>query len=411
MRKLFLMLLCSSVLLLIGAIPAFAATGQNDYPIVLLHGWTGWGRDELLGFKYWGATGDIEEALNDSGYTTYTAVVGPISSNWDRACELYAYIKGGTVDYGKVHSEKYGHARYGRTFPGLYREWGTLDENDQIRKIHIIGHSMGGQTARVLVQLLTQGSDEEKNGTPAGDLSPLFSGGKNWVCSVTSISTPHDGTTLADMADFIPNTGQLLGALAALVGTSSDNTFYDLKMDQWGLKRKSGESMNDYLNRVFESSIWKDNNDVSNWDLSTDGARELNSWVKAQPDVYYFSWSTEATFKDPLTGHQVPELNMNPLFSIFSIAMGSYTSNKPGHVVVDKSWWQNDGVVNTRSMAGPSTDDIVKFNGTPVKGKWNNMGVVNSFDHMDIVGLTKSKTETYNWYRARAALLASLPKD
>lgn len=66
----------------------------NNYPIVLVHGFMGFGRDELLGYKYWGGIVDVQEKLNDLGYKTYTATVGPVSSNWDRACELYAYIVG-----------------------------------------------------------------------------------------------------------------------------------------------------------------------------------------------------------------------------------------------------------------------------------------------------------------------------
>jgi len=30
---------------------AFAVRAGNDYPLVLVHGFTGWGRDELLGFR------------------------------------------------------------------------------------------------------------------------------------------------------------------------------------------------------------------------------------------------------------------------------------------------------------------------------------------------------------------------
>jgi hypothetical protein len=37
--------------------------------------------------------------LPNKGYTVLTPTIGPISSNWDRACELYAYLKGGIVDY------------------------------------------------------------------------------------------------------------------------------------------------------------------------------------------------------------------------------------------------------------------------------------------------------------------------
>ncbi len=79
--------------------------GGNNYPIVLVHGFMGFGRDELLGYKYWGGVVDLQEKLNASGHETYTATVGPVSSNWDRACELYAYIVGGTVDYGEAHAK------------------------------------------------------------------------------------------------------------------------------------------------------------------------------------------------------------------------------------------------------------------------------------------------------------------
>ncbi|HBI04693.1 MAG TPA: lipase, partial [Paenibacillaceae bacterium] len=122
-------------------ITTFPRIRGNEDPIVLVAGFTGWGRDEFGGFLYWGGTSDIQEELKQQGYPTFTAGIGPYSSNWDRACELFAIIKGGTVDYGEVHSKRFGHARYGRTFPGLYPQWSK--EN----KIHIIGHSMGGQTA------------------------------------------------------------------------------------------------------------------------------------------------------------------------------------------------------------------------------------------------------------------------
>ena len=66
----------------------------------------------------------------------------------DRACELYAQISGGTVDYGAVHAEKHGHNRFGRTYSGFAPNW------SETNKVHLVGHSMGGQTIRTLVQLL-----------------------------------------------------------------------------------------------------------------------------------------------------------------------------------------------------------------------------------------------------------------
>ena len=127
---------------------------SNDYAIVLVPGFAGWGRDELLGFKYWGGLHDIEADLSDHYYETYTAAAGPVSSNWDRACELYAMLKGGQVDYGEVHASRYQHQRYGRTYEGLIPGWGDLNAaSGRITKVHLVGHSLGGQTARTISEM------------------------------------------------------------------------------------------------------------------------------------------------------------------------------------------------------------------------------------------------------------------
>lgn len=54
-KKLGALILAFTILLSI-AIPAvaFAVTRQNDYPIVLCHGYRGWGRDENLGTVLYG---------------------------------------------------------------------------------------------------------------------------------------------------------------------------------------------------------------------------------------------------------------------------------------------------------------------------------------------------------------------
>jgi triacylglycerol lipase len=394
--------------------PAFtsiakAETNGNDYPVVLCHGNGGWGRDEKSGYLYWGGDVDIEEALNDSGYEVYTAVVGPYSSNWDRACELYAYIKGGTVDYGKAHSEKYGHERYGRTFPGLYPEWGQEDGSD-LERIHLLGHSQGGQTVRMLVQLLEEGMESEINAVlgenaseeqieeavASGDLSKLFSGTCNdWVESVTTFATPNDGTTAADI---VSASGDLLGLFAtpingifidSVTGLAFDEDYnFDLKLDQWGLTRKPGECFSTYFIRVMGSSMWEGTKDFSHYDLSTSGTREMNKWVKDQPNVYYFSYSCKATKKTLLTGFQIPDSSyMNPLFFLNTIAMGSYTNYSEG---IDSTWYPNDGYVNTISQDGPtlgrSDENIVPYNGSPERGVWNHMGILSKTDHEDIIG-------------------------
>ncbi len=380
---------------------------KNDYPIILVHGLMGFGREEAAGLLYWGGFRDIEAYLSNSGYRALTASIGAVSSNWDRACELYAQIKGGTVDYGEAHSKLHGHDRYGITYEGLYPEWGEINpETGEVNKVHLIGHSMGGQTIRVLTELLSDGHPEEASLTSADSISPLFTGGKSWVHSATSISTPHDGTSLLHILDDkVPFTRQLITLLAAFNGVI-DNDLYDFQLEQWGLARGNGEELSSYFDRVMNSHIW-DTSDISKYDLSPEGAKQLNSWVEAQPDVYYFSVANEQTYSGFFTGHHYPELFMNPLFAPTSYLMGKYTHN--GSVNIDQSWWENDGLVSTVSMDKPSfgsSDAAVFYNGKAQIGKWNYLGVLSQVDHTDIVGI--GGYDMRPWYRGLASLLGSL---
>ncbi|TYZ68963.1 hypothetical protein PybrP1_000167, partial [[Pythium] brassicae (nom. inval.)] len=283
------------------------------------------------------------------GYTVYTAAVGPFSSNWDRACELYAQIKGGQVDYGTKHAAKHGHTRTGRTYAGLYPEWGNV-VNGKVNKVHLIGHSMGGQTIRMLTQLLNKGSA----GAPVvedASSSALFAGGKDWVHSITTISTSNQGTTFAngisEIGDSVKNL--LVGVLSVLnVGGSTAQMLYDAKLDQWGITAKrSGESLGDYMERVFSSPIFKPGfKDVSLWSLSTPGATEENTWVKTLPNVYYYSYATSDTFGARdwlLRAIQLPHpLTMLLPLQPLGVFLGSRYAPNAGF---STSWQENDGVV------------------------------------------------------------------
>jgi triacylglycerol lipase len=411
LRKRIIGLFLVGIMLCSMTTPSFASRKGNEYPIVLVNGFSGWGRDELAGYKYWGGFIDLQEELTDSGHETYTGTVSPFSSNWDRACELYAYIKGGTVDYGEAHSTKYNHERYGRYFEGIYPEWGELDRDDQIKKIHLIGHSMGGQTIRMLVQLLAEGSEEERIATTEG-LSPLFEGNKSWVNSVTTISSPHDGTTLADGVNMLKNLGKdMIIAFATIAGCTSQPV-YDFKLDQWGISKDDYDDFYDYSKKVYNSSVWDSSNkDFSIWDLSTDGASEINGWVKAQPDVYYFSYTTAATKERLFSDKHIPlPIIMNSLFIPTSTFIGRYTRDESDRVTIDEEWFENDGVVNAISQNGPkinSTDEIVEYDGDPEIGKWNDMGILKFTDHGDIVGTFGYVTD---WYMDLAENLQNLPQ-
>ena len=140
--------------------------------------------------------------------------VGPISSNWDRAVELYYQIKGGQVDYGKTHSEKFGIVQKPakKKYQGLYPQWSAKNP------IHLIGHSMGGQTARMLDYLLRTAVVDSAGYSEKSNL--LGKSNNGYIKSITTISTPHDGTTLTTfVTTWIPFLQDMI-AVAAVVGNS-----------------------------------------------------------------------------------------------------------------------------------------------------------------------------------------------
>lgn len=365
--------------------PVFAAPQDT---VVFIHGFLGWGRDEMFGVKYWGGPGrDYQADLRSRGISTVSVAVGPVSSNWDRAVEAYAQLQGGCADYGAAHAAQHGHARYGRCYSALLPQW------DASARINIIGHSQGGQTGRVLAHLLTHGAPEEVAASGA-QASALFRGGKHWVRSVTSYATPHQGTTLAKglyTASF-GMLDQMFAALGVVTGASpATSNVYDFKLDQWGLTRQPGEGFSSYLARVKGSALFQPGNthDMVDADVSPEGALALNQWVKTVPDVYYFSLATASTWTSPLTGTTYPYAKTALLLQPTALWIGAYRHRNPapGEVRIDDAWARNDGAANTVGMAAPHGATVLPFDrAKPQKGAWNYLGVYDGWDHMDIVG-------------------------
>ncbi|RLN21200.1 hypothetical protein BBJ28_00023753 [Nothophytophthora sp. Chile5] len=404
-------------LLLLAVASPLAVLAQNTYPIVLVHGFGGWGRDELFGLKYWGGLqGDIQEQLEQEGYTVYTASIGSFSSNWDRACELYAQIKGGQVDYGAKHSAAHEHSQLGRNYSALYPEWGEENADGSVNKIHLIGHSMGGQTVRMLTQMLEKGT----TGAPVEEDAashPLFEGGKSWVHSITTISTPNQGTTLADGLSEIGDTMKdLIVTVLSAVGIGGDDAsmVYDAQLDQWNISAKADdETLGEYYDRVFSSKIFDpDFTDVCVWSLSVAGAKEESTWVETLENVYYYSYATIDTFNSRdwlLRKISLPNiLTMLPALDVTSIFLGSRYA--PDDLGLSTDWQPNDGAVNTISMSQDYVGELVTYSGTSEIGKWNEMQQLTGLDHMAITGFTLF-TEVFDIYLSHAQLLVSLPVD
>jgi hypothetical protein len=73
----------------------------NHDPLLLVHGFLGFGRGEMAGYHEWGGRDDLAASLGrlHPDQAIHAATVGPVSSNRDRAVEFFYRIKGGWADH------------------------------------------------------------------------------------------------------------------------------------------------------------------------------------------------------------------------------------------------------------------------------------------------------------------------
>lgn len=393
--------LCIAILVCSMSMGVSAADiGKKDYTFVFVHGLCGWGSDDGANkfFPYWGMmTGNLFTELERKGYDCVAAGVGTVSSAWDRACELYAQLAGGTVDYGAAHSAEHNHARYGRTYSQP-----IIDQWDSEHKINLVGHSFGGVTIRLLVQLLAEGSEEECAVTPENELSPLFKGGQtDKVYSVTTLAAPHNGTSFFEATGGFSNAlAKIFCSLAALSGSTQLNKLFDPMLDQFGLSYLPGSSSGVKYD-ISKLSAFINSKDNAFYDLTIDGAAEINKAIRTQPGVYYFSYAGTKTSKSRWTGNYVPNWGINALMFPYAYAIGKYTGVTAGGRVIDEKWLENDGLVNTISARAPFDEPSrVYYSGEKVQqGIWYIMPTQN-MDHLEFSGgmLNISWSKVRNFY-------------
>lgn len=348
---------------------------KNKYPIILAHGFSGYPDESKPAVlpPYWGGNKvDLDKELNKQGYDVREGGMSPFGSNYDRALELYYYIKGGTVDYGAYHSKKYGHARYGKTYKGIYPEWAPG------KKVHLVGHSFGGQTIQVLEDMLRNGVPEEieyqkKHG---GDIPEIFAGGNNnMVSSVTTIATPHNGTFISDKLGNKPIARKLFYNI--LKYTSNKYTKADYGLEPWGIKQRDDESYIQYLKRVKDNKVWK-TDDTSFTDGSIEGSKKINDRLTLSKDVAYTSITAEDTHKT-FNNRQRGNLKMFAPFKILANLVGRQNP---------ESWREGDGPVPLKSGLYPfnKPHKDITFDSKPELGLWGVMPTFKNWDHMDLVG-------------------------
>lgn len=397
----------------------------NNYPTVFIHGLMGFGETdgtyEL--FPYWGMSvmgkkRNLLKHLREEGYEVYAPNVGPVNSAWDRACELWAQLFGGTVDYGKVHSEKYGHARYGRTYEkGLIPDWGQ--EGDH-KKINIIGHSFGGPSVKEFANLVANGCQEEVDGTPADELSPLFLVNKpQKLHTATTLSGVNNGTMFATMFGQKGMTFMTYLILTMCISTSKTAfpKYYDFHTDHWGAMKDprfnppTGELVNPLKHLDVMRAYNKNQVDSVAHEMRVELVQDvINPSQKVWPKTYYFARRADRS-KEVLPSKFVPTKEMHPLCAAAGIFCGTWNSRRmKKQYNIGREWMPHDGFVNVIGQSAPLNAPTKEWTAAEAiePGIWYNMPVEYK-DHVSWNGIGEHEGTYFQYYDEMMKLFRQLP--
>jgi triacylglycerol lipase len=175
------------------------------FPVILMHGAAGFG--EILGIEYFFG---VKDHLAERGVLAFTPAVDPVAGSAERGREIMRQIDG-------------------------------LVQGGIARRFNLIGHSQGGVDARYVAAHL------------GGDV----------IVSVTTISSPHRGTPVADYAAELVD---MTGVDTALIREALFN-----------LTNAIGVSTLDYVGQLST--------------LTTSGMAAFNRETPDQPGVYYASYA------------------------------------------------------------------------------------------------------------------------
>ena len=157
----------------------------------------------------------------------------------------------------------------------------------------------------------------------------------------------------------------------------------------WGSYDKTYKRMpywgNFFSNRKQAEKNGRSEEDYAAFDMHIDNALAMNARIATLPQVYYFAVPCSAT--EPADGVQRPiRSRMEPMFRRSSAQMGAYTGMSAGGFVIDETWQENDGLVNTVSAMAPVGEPSTIFApDAAVPGIWQILPTY-SGDHMSLQG-------------------------
>ena len=413
MKKVISIVLCFMFVFVSCIMPcsaSFASSTEESYPYIFIPGMVGWGTEYKFYEKipYWGGgfvlgqTDNLIKILNDAGYEVYAANPGPFNSAWDRTCEVYAALTGTVVDYGKAHSEKHNHDRYGFSYEGkalMGYEWNLED------KINLLGYSFGSEVARLLTSLLAYGDDSENSATGEAT-SELFKGGHNSINACITLSAPHNGTPLANALVDTKVPMMFLATIFHFIGcTFGDNLGpLSLQLGHFGITPKEGESRVSFsLKAIY--NFYK-SNDNCGYDMTLRRAEELNEMIETVPNTYYYSYSTYSTVTEEKSGKQKLVGNTNAMFYPTALVIRTMEGMTVDGIKIENNWAVSDGVIPLASSCYPSDDaelarkyeEAVKNNEKIKRGIWYYMEPIFKMDHFDFCGIEDYPTTMEDFY-------------
>ncbi|KAK4232841.1 hypothetical protein C8A03DRAFT_48406 [Achaetomium macrosporum] len=320
---------------------------KNRNPIVLVPGFSGWGRPLLGAVNYFGGFSDFASALADDGYIVIQVRLSPLSSNRERACEIFQQLTNiningtppGTpptlidVNYGnlpldpliqpKLAPKTWQAVIYGADKLAPTWRWSTTD------RVTFICHSQGGTTVRYLLYLLSGAAPPDLPQFPSNDERARAK-------AVITLGTPHKGTTVTNVVQSFlqgdPDRNAVVDFVTSCSYAARQDRVYDLGLDHWGFARSGQETYQIMRQRIGRAVVaWFEGQTNGLYDNSIAGATVLNTTTTlAAPPTYFFTMAFCATNPFPnriLTRQDIEEfIRLLPGGDIFNFLGFGFTA-------------------------------------------------------------------------------------